>query len=106
MTNKPDPSLFSVNLQEGQYEAIFEVTGKLYHRITADSQKSACDQADAMMEEDSGELDLFDLDGAEVELYSVRKCPPMYRITRDGQAMQVSYLQAGDLPREPDARGF
>ena len=51
--------------------------------------------------------DLWDLDEVqEADVSYVTSEPTMYRVIRDGQAMQVSFLQEGDVPREPDHRGF
>jgi hypothetical protein len=104
MTDKPDPSLFSVDLREGQYEAVFAVSGTVQHTIKATSLEDARAQAHAMIEEVSEiAVGLHDED---ISLDRVRPKPPMYRITRGGQKISASFLLPGDLPRDPDESGF
>jgi hypothetical protein len=55
--------------------------------------------------EEEGYVEIDDIH--KVDLRHVSKDRPMYRVTREGKPMQVSHLQPGDLPRDPDPdRGF
>jgi hypothetical protein len=107
MNSKPNPADFSVFERPNEYRVTFRVAGEVTRTISADSEadaiRKAAEMADRIAEgEDDAELDeVFDVGRPDV-----RKTPPMFRVTRNGQAMQVSRLQAGDLPREPDERGF
>lgn len=107
MTKQPDPTEFSVNERENEYSVLLTVTGTITERIKANSLEEAREKANEIadkMECNSGfapELDEVDEVG-----FEVRKLRPLFRILRDGQKMQVSYLEAGDAPREPDERGF
>jgi hypothetical protein len=105
--NAPNPADFSRNDKPGEYTAEVEVRGKISIRIEADSQEDAQRQAEAELEkmENDGYVEIDDID--EVRLRRVTKDRPMYRVTREGKPMQVSHLQPGDLPRDPDQdRGF
>jgi hypothetical protein len=103
----PNPADFSRNDRPGEYTAEVEVRGKISIRIKADSQEDAQRQAEAELEkmENDGYVEIDNID--EAELQRVTKDRPMYRVTREGKSMQVSHLQPGDLPRDPDpAYGF
>jgi hypothetical protein len=103
----PDPALFSRNDKPGEYTARIDVRGTISIHIKAESQEDAQRQADAELEriETEGYVEIDDID--EIDLRRVEKDRPMYRVIRDGSPMQVSHLQAGDLPREPDEKyGF
>lgn len=104
MTDQLDMSAFVVNQREGEFYARFTVTGEIIVPIKADSLDEAKQTARAMAEdEDFGtELD----EAHNVDLGYVYKAAPMYLVTRDGRPMQVSHLKTGDLPRQPDERGF
>jgi hypothetical protein len=82
------------------------VSGTVRIAIKADSIEDAKEQARKMQEDEESpnftELDEVD----EIRIDWVRKESPMYRVIRDGETMQVSHLDAGDIPREPDERGF
>lgn len=49
---------------------------------------------------------LLGIDSAEIAARTPQPLPRMYRVTRDGRALQTSLIQPGDQPREPDERGF
>ena len=107
MTDQPNPDDFSVDEKPREYEIRIRVEGEIHRTIEADSQE----QAEAM----AGKIedDIFeDKYGAEVDeiddvrVVYCRRARPMFRVIRDGQKMQVSHLGAGDVPREPDERGF
>jgi hypothetical protein len=107
MTDKPNSNDFSVNAKPRDYEVTIGITGSMRVTIQADSEDHAKRLAKEMadrLSEDMAEVDLDELDDVSVDY--IRKTPPMYRVTRDGQKMQVSNLKPGDLPREPDERGF
>lgn len=98
----PNPDDFSRNDKLGEYTATIEVRGTISIRINADSQEDAQRQAEAELEkmENEGYVEIDDID--EADLRRVTKDRPMYRVTREGKPMQVSHLQPGDLPRDPD----
>jgi hypothetical protein len=101
-----NPADFSRNDREGEYTARVTVRGTLSISIKADSIEDARRQADAELEkiERDGYVEIDDIE--ELELDRVTKDAPMYRVIRDGKAMQVSHLDPGDRPRQPDERGF
>lgn len=103
----PNPTDFSRNEKPREYTAEIEVRGTISIRIEADSQEDAQRQAEAELEkmEKDGCVEIDAID--EIDVRRVTKDRPMYRVTREGRTMQVSHLQAGDVPREPDPeRGF
>jgi hypothetical protein len=106
MSEAMDHTDFAQNMREGEYTALINVSGTISISIKAESQEDAQRQAMAEVEriekERYAELDQID----DIELGHVRKDRPMFLVTRDGRAMQVSHLAPGDLPREPDERGF
>lgn len=104
MTDKPDPSLFSVDLRDGEYVAVFAVSGVVRHKIKAASHEDARAQAHAMIEEMS-EI-AVGLEDEDITLDWVKPDTPMYRITRNGEKIKCSFLLPGDLPRDPDETGF
>lgn len=99
-----DASAFSTNERHNEYEATFRVSGRVTVTIIADSKEDAETKARAMMDDEEFGLDPNEAD--EVDLDFIRKTPPMYRVIRDGKIMQSGRLMEGDLPREPDERGF
>ncbi len=100
-----DASLFKVNPQEGQYIVRVDVEGYVEIDLTADSEDAARAEVEEMIGRDDDCI-------AEIEeitiatISRVRKKPKMYLVLRDGAKMQTSHLEPGDLPREPDDRGF
>lgn len=107
MTDAPNPADFSRNDKPGEYTATIEVRGTISVRIKAESQEGAQRQAEAELEgiEREGYVEIDSID--DIEISRVTKDRPMYRVTREGKPMQVSHLQPGDLPRDPDpAYGF
>ncbi len=105
--NTPNPADFSRNDKPGEYTAEIEVRGRVSIAIKAESQEDAQRQAEAELEkmEEEGYVEIDDIH--KVDLRHVSKDRPMYRVTREGKPMQVSHLQPGDLPRDPDPdRGF
>lgn len=106
-TEMPNPADFSRNDKTGEYTAQVTVRGTISISIKADSQEDAQRQAEAELDrmEKEGFVEVDDID--ELDLRRVAHERPMYRVTRDGMPMQVTHLQPGDLPREPDAKyGF
>jgi hypothetical protein len=100
----PTPADFSADTREGEYEARFRVTGEVHVQIKASSLEDARRQAFAMLDDERFGLELDGVD--EVEVDRVFKAHTMYRVIREGREMQVSHLLPGDLPRDPDERGF
>ncbi|OJU66195.1 MAG: hypothetical protein BGO05_10130 [Rhizobiales bacterium 63-7] len=104
MTEAPNKADFSVNERAGEYRVPFVVTGSIETTINADSLEEARAKASAMTEDEEFGLELDQADYVSVDYVSA--CRPMYRVTREGKAMQVSHLLPGDEPRQPDERGF
>lgn len=104
MSGAPDPQNFSVNERADEYEVVFRFSGELTQNIRATSPEEARQSADAFIA--AGDFDVMPEEIDDISVWFVRKCPPMYRVIRDGRAMQVSRLQSGDLPRQPDEHGF
>lgn len=104
MSDTLDKGLFSVNERPREYEVRFSVRGEIHATVTADSIEDARRKAEAMTEDDDFGLDLDKAE--EVSVGHIWKSKPMYRVMRDGRPMQTSHLEPGDLPREPDERGF
>lgn len=100
MSDKPDPSLCSVDHREGEYTVQFAISGTREETIQATNPYEAHKIANAVVLEMSDND--FDLDDIDVSIDWVKKAPPMYRVTRNGKMMQTSYLRPGDLPRDPD----
>lgn len=103
----PNPADFSRNDKPGEYTAEIEVRGRISVSIKADSKEDAQLQAevelDRMEREGYAEID----DIHEIDLVRMTKDRQMYRVMREGKPMQVSHLEPGDLPRDPDAEyGF
>lgn len=103
---QPNPSDFSVNEKQREYTARIQVRGTISIDIKADSEQDARLQADAELAriEKEGYVELDDID--EIEVYRVSKDRPMFRVIREGRMMQVTHLEPGDTPRQPDERGF
>lgn len=99
-----NPDDFLTNERATQYEARFQVEGEMHVTIHADSKEEAKAKAEAMLEDENFGMELDDV--SEVKLRHIWKSPVMYLVTRDGRTMQVSRLEAGDQPRQPDESGF
>ncbi|RVG60002.1 hypothetical protein [Sinorhizobium meliloti] len=104
MSELPNEADFVADERPGEYEATFSVRGTIRVTIKAASLEEARAKADAMTEDEEFGLELEEAD--DVSLDKVGKTRPMFLVTRDGRSMQVSHLQPGDLPRQPDERGF
>ena len=109
MTEHPNPDDFSADEKPRAFEAWIEVRARVRVDIDADSIDDARAKAgklaanmDMISDPSDVELDVID----NVTVSNVWKSPTMYRVTRDGETMQVSRLMPGDVPREPNARGF
>ena len=107
MTDAPNSAEFSRNDRDGEYTVYVRVSGQTRLNIKAADEHDARRQAEAEVDklERDGyvEIDKIDL----MEVWRIHKDPPMYRVMREGKPMQVSHLQPGDTPREPDAKyGF
>lgn len=107
MADKPNPADFSVNERPREYEVHIYVKGYVVQQIMADSIDEARAKAESMVDAFANGDDFPELDDvSDVRLDRVEKTRRMFRVTRDGKPMQVSHLTPGDLPREPDDRGF
>ena len=102
----PNPADFSRNEREREYEAHIEVRGTLSIPIMADSEADAMSQARIELAkiESDGFVEIDTIDSIEID--RVYKERPMFRVMREGKKMQVTHLDSGDVPREPDERGF
>lgn len=107
MTDRPNPADFSADDRPREFRATIEVRGTMLVTIEADSIEEARSKAADMAAALDNEPTEIDLDGVDdVRVRYVSKSPTMYRITRGDAVMQVSRLEPGDMPRQPDARGF
>ncbi|OCP36764.1 hypothetical protein [Ensifer sp. LC163] len=104
MTDLPNKADFIADERPGEYEATFEVRGTIRVTIKAESLQEAEAKAEVMAEDDEFGLELDEAD--EVSVNWVSRPLPMFLVTRDGRKMKVSRLQPGDVPRQPDERGF
>lgn len=107
MTGRPNPDDFSANESPNKYRVTLSISGSMDYTLEASSKEEAIRKAEEFADkiaEDVMEADLDEIQDVVVD--HVRNVPTMYRVTREGQAMQVSRLLAGDMPRDPDARGF
>ncbi|MCY1235571.1 hypothetical protein D9M68_150740 [compost metagenome] len=104
MADQPNKADFIADERPGEYEARFAVSGTVHVTIKAGSLEEARAKADAMAEDEEFGLELDEAD--DVSVRWVGKSATMFLVTRDGQKMQVSRLEPGDLPRQPDERGF
>lgn len=99
-----DKSQFKVNERNGQYIVEFNVSGSIMDEIKASSLEEAQKKATYMCDNPEyvlGKGTFYDL-----TVSYVRKACPLYLVMRDGKMMQVSQIKEGDLPRDPDERGF
>ena len=107
MTDQPNPADFSVNDKPREYEVRIRIEGEVRRTIKADSLEEAEAQAEKIADDIAEDREAAELDDVDdVEVASCRRASPMFRVMRDGKAYQVSHLKPGDLPREPDDRGF
>lgn len=107
MTDQPNPADFSVNSRPGEYEIRIRVEGEIRRTIKAGSLEEAEAQAEKIADDIAEDREAAELDDVEdVEVASCSRARPMFRVMRDGKPFQVSRLNPGDLPREPDERGF
>jgi len=103
----PNPADFSINEKPGEYTATISVSGTISIDIKAADEADARRQAEEELAriEAEGFVEINDIDV--LDLDRVTKDRPMYRVTRGGEPMQVSHLQPGDEPRQPDEKyGF
>ena len=103
----PNPADFSVDDRPREYSATFKIEATMSLHIMADTIEEAMRIAETTADkiangEDDADFDEID----DVEVSHIRKAPRMFRILRAGAPMKVSHLIPGDLPREPDERGF
>lgn len=107
MTEQPNPADFSLNDKPREYEVRIRIEGEIRRTINADSLEEAEAQAEKIADDIAEDRETAELDEVDnVEVASCRRAQPMFRVMRDGNAYQVSHLAPGDLPREPDDRGF
>ena len=101
-----DISQFKVNRREGEFDVRFRVEGEVSRTIKAASLSEAKIKAQEMVEDEDGDdlLELDEIHDARVDWVSQK--PDMYLVARGGRKMQVSHIQEGDLPRDPDERGW
>lgn len=100
----PNEADFVVNERDGEFYARFRVEGEILLPIKAASLEEARAKANVEIESDLFGLELDEVTMASID--HVYAAPRMFLVTRGGQSMQVSRLEVGDAPREPDARGW
>jgi hypothetical protein len=107
MTETPDPSLF----EKVEFPDTFVVSIRMELFLRREV-KASCrfDAKETAMREIEAELeygiDVCDYHGPDFDIDHLYPKPPMYRVLRDGLAMQDSILEPGDQPRAADDRGF
>ncbi|MBW3243224.1 hypothetical protein KUV57_11005 [Epibacterium sp. DP7N7-1] len=107
MNNQPNPDDFSLNDKPREYEVRIRIEGEMRRTIKADSLEEAEDQAEKIADDIAEGREIAELhEVGDVAVDSCRRATPLFRVLRDGQPYQVSRLLPGDLPREPDERGF
>lgn len=107
MTDKPNAADFSVNDRPREYDVRIRIEGEIRRVIMADSLEDAEAQAEAIADDIAEGREFEELDEVyDVEVILCRRATPLFRVMRDGRKSQVSQLRPGDLPREPDERGF
>lgn len=106
-TEKPNPADFSVDDRPREYRACISFEGEMVVTIMADSEGEAKQKAETIADEIAESVDAYELDEIDdVKVSYVWKSKPMYRVWSEGRKMQVSRLEPGMTPREPDERGF
>ena len=100
----PNPADFSVNTREGEFDVCVRFIGTLRFTVEAASRAEAEDEAQRMI--DAHEIEPGPDHLEQIDIDYVRACRALYRVDRDGTPWQVSHLLPGDLPRDPDERGF
>lgn len=104
MNDKPNPEDFSADERPGEYRVRFHVRGTIETTIDASSLEEARAKAEAMVEDEDSCLELDSAD--DVDIAYVHREPKRYRMIRGGKKIQATWLEPGDLPREPDEHGF
>jgi hypothetical protein len=104
MTTIPSPDDFSKDEKPGEYCVRFKVKGEILITIKADNIAAAQEKAEDMLEDEDFGLELDE--ATDVSIRHVYKSPAMFRVLRNGKTMQVTRLEPGDQPREPNERGF
>ena len=99
-----DKTKFSMNERAGEFCVTFDVKGTIYHHFKAENLDDAKAKVSRLLESDDFGCELDDV--VEIKAGTVRPEKPMYRVLREGKAMQVTNLKDEDLPRDPDERGF
>lgn len=107
MDNQLNPADFSVDEKPRRYEVVIHVEGEIRRVIEADSLEEAEAEAERIADDIAEDRTGADLDEVcDVEVETCLRARPMFRVLRNGKPMQVSHLRLGDLPRDPDERGF
>jgi len=103
----PNKDDFSFVDKPTEFRVTLKVQGEIHLSIKADSIEAAREEAnlrsDKMMDGEEW-VELDDVD--QVDVIRVYQSPRMYRVRCEGRNMQVSRLEEGHTPREPDERGF
>lgn len=100
----PNPEDFSVDLRDGEYRVVIDVTGELSVTIKAENLADAERKAEKICADCYEHMQLDEVTEAVID--RVYKTRPMFRVIEDGKKMQVSRLEPGMTPRAPDERGF
>ena len=107
MTTLPHPHDFSKKTSDGEFDVLVEITGSVWMTIRArdldEAKRLAAEKADYFLSVDF-DHSLDDVESAQV--LRVKPRSSLYRVMRNGEAILVSHLQPGDVPRDPDEWGF
>lgn len=95
---------FLKNEFPNDYDVRYSVEGEINITVKADSLEEARDKAEAQIAGDNLGLEIDVVNSVTVS--RVWKTQPMFLVTRGGKIMQVSRLEEGDEPRQPNANGF
>jgi hypothetical protein len=102
--DRPDASAFLKDEKPGEYDVTFRMEGTVYRTVKAESLEAAQREAERLLDDEDFGLELDQVDKGRVS--HLTKTRPMYLVTRNGRKSQVSRLEPGDEPRQPDERGF
>lgn len=104
MTDQPNPDDFSRATFPGVFRVEVEVCGTYTVEVKADSLEAAKEQVLDEIDSDDYLPEIEEVYSAEIERAWPE--PDRFRVMRDGRKYQVTRLEPGDVPREPDERGF
>lgn len=103
-SERPNPDDFQRDDQAGEFNVTVRFNGTVRLTVEAADEDEARAKAEAIC--DRADLDVASDDVDEATVDRVAAKPSMYLITRGGKAIRASWLEPGDLPREPSEGGF